>query len=103
MSVDDQVAQLAKELNLDENQKTQVKAILQNQSDEMQKLRQDSSVSQEDRRTKFQALRSTSTTKIKALLTADQATKYDDYLSKQRGHRQQGAPGGAQPGNPPVQ
>src|SRR2546425_13265384 len=51
-SVDDHVKHLTKELNLTEDQQAKVKSILEEQQKQMAALRQDSTLSPEDRRAK---------------------------------------------------
>ena len=75
-SAGEQAAQLAQQLSLDDYQKTQLASILKEQSEEMDKLRQEFSA------------------KIKALLNSEQATKYEE-LQTRRGPGGQGGPGGA--------
>ena len=56
-SVDDQVNHLSQQLNLNDSQKTQVRGILQDQRDKMMALRQDKSLSREDRHAKMTVFR----------------------------------------------
>ena len=80
-NADEQAAQLAQQLSLDDYQKTQLAAILKEQSEEMDKLRQEYSA------------------KIKALLNSEQATKYEELQTRRGpGGGGQGGPGG--PGGP---
>ena len=58
-NADEQAAQLAQQLSLDDYQKTQLAAILKEQSEEMDKLRLE-----------YSAM-------VKALLSSEQATKYE--------------------------
>lgn len=54
-SVDDQVNLLSENLNLTDGQKTQARTILQDQQDKMNALRQNTSLSREDRHSKMMA------------------------------------------------
>ena len=78
---------LAKQLNLTSDRQAKVQGILQQQQTSMQNLRQDSSLSPQDRRTKMMDIRSATNTQIRALLTADQQQKWDQM---QESHQQQG-------------
>ncbi len=80
---------LAEQLNLTSEQKTKVDAILQDQRSQMMALRQDSSMSQEDRRDKMQGIQKTTHSKIRDLLTDEQKEKFDQM------------PQGRGPGGPP--
>ena len=69
--------QLAEQLNLTADQKTKVDAILQDQRSQMMTLREDSSLSQDERRTKMQTIMQSGRTKIRALLNEEQRKKFD--------------------------
>src|ERR1700749_1112687 len=79
-SVDDQVADIKKAVNLSDDQSSKVHDILQSQRDKAQQMMQDSSVSREDRRAKMQSLRQESDDGIRALLSDDQKKSFDKYL-----------------------
>jgi Spy/CpxP family protein refolding chaperone len=90
------LAQLTTALNLTDDQKPKVQAVLDDQKKQMTDLRNDpdfSSMSQADRRTKMQAIRADITAKMKAILTDDQFAKYQKMGGRNRG--------GAGGGNPP--
>jgi len=77
MSADEQAAQLAQQLGLDDSQKTQLAAILKEQSEEMDKLRQEYAA------------------RIKNLLNSEQVTKYEELQSRRGpGGMGMGGPGG---------
>jgi Spy/CpxP family protein refolding chaperone len=86
---------MTQQLNLSSEQQQQIKPILESQSQQMQALRQDTSLSQQDRMTKMQSIRQSSSSQIKAVLNPDQQAKFDQMISRQgRGgpHGGQGAP-----------
>lgn len=66
--------QLAKDLNLTDDQKEKVKAVLDDQRQKMGELR---NVPQDERRTKMQALREEVNTKMKAILNEEQYAKWE--------------------------
>ncbi|MGB7749654.1 MAG: hypothetical protein WBN75_20475 [Verrucomicrobiia bacterium] len=87
--------QLAHQLNLTEDQKTKVKPILDAQQQKMRDLREDTSLSPEDRRTKMQTIRQDTSTQLKAVLTPEQFDKYQQMTQRRR-------PGGSPAGGPPA-
>ncbi|WP_150107285.1 Spy/CpxP family protein refolding chaperone [Pedosphaera parvula] len=68
---------MATELNLTEDQKTKVQAIMKDTGEKMKALRDDTTTAREDKMTKAKAIRDDSNTQIKALLTDEQKTKFD--------------------------
>jgi hypothetical protein len=82
-SVDDQVNRLSENLNLTDSQKTQVRTILQDQQDKLNALRQNSSLSREDRHTKMMEIHQRASGQIRGLLNEDQQKKYD-VMEKER-------------------
>ena len=88
-SVDDQVNRLSENLNLTDSQKTQARTILQNQQDKMNALRQNTSLSREDRHSKMMEIRQTASGQIRGLLNEDQQKKYD-AMEQERQQEMQG-------------
>lgn len=89
--------QLAQQLNLTEEQKTKVKPILETRDKKIAEIRGESSLSQEDRRAKMQALREEMTSQMKAVLTPEQFDKWQQM--NQRGRRSGPPPGGGNGGD----
>jgi Spy/CpxP family protein refolding chaperone len=87
------VDQVSQQLNLTDDQKPKVKAVLDDMNKQNRDLRQDQSVTGADRRAKMQSIRDDANTKLKAILTADQFQQWQT-LSRQRGNRR-GAGGAA--------
>jgi hypothetical protein len=82
---------LTKQLKLDADQQQKVLDISMSAQSQMQSLRSDSSVSQEDRRSKMMQIRKTSDEQIRALLDSKQQKKWDAMQSEHeqwRGHHQ---------------
>jgi Spy/CpxP family protein refolding chaperone len=104
MSADQRLQMMTQQLNLTTDQQAQIKPILENESQQMQALRQDSSLSQDDRMAKMKQIRETSGSQIKPILTADQQAKWQEMMSHQ-GHRGAMGPGAGGPpqGAPPSQ
>jgi len=89
-SVDERVQHLTKTLNLSTDQQAKVKSILEDQQSQMTSLRQDTSMSQQDRRAKFQQIHQASTQKIRETLTDDQKTKFDEMQAQHKGMGKRG-------------
>lgn len=96
-----QLEMLTKRLNLTADQQTQVKAIDDDTGKQMMAVRNDTSLSQEDRRSKMMAIRKASQDKIRGVLTDDQKTKYDALLAEQQQRMRERGQGGAPPPPPP--
>jgi Spy/CpxP family protein refolding chaperone len=99
--------ELTKKLKLTSDQQTKVQDILQSEHSRMESLRQDTSLSQQDRRTKMMDIRKNTDTQIRALLDSNQQKKWDE-MQANRGqwgqNRRHGPPdAGDQPGPPPQQ
>jgi Spy/CpxP family protein refolding chaperone len=96
MDPDVQLDHLSHDLKLTDDQKAQIKPILQEQAKKFQALHQDTSLSPEDMHAKFHEIRQSTMKQIRPLLTADQQKKYDAMAK--------GGPGGHHPheGPPPA-
>lgn len=98
-----QLEMLTKRLSLTADQQTQVKAIDDDTGKQMMAVRNDTSLSQEDRRSKMMTIRKASQDKIRVVLTDDQKTKYDALLAEQQQRMRERGQGGAAPPPPPPQ
>ena len=94
-TAEQRLQRMTQQLNLSEAQQQQIKPILENESKQMQSLREDTSLAQQDRMTKMMAIRQESSSQIKPILNADQQKQYDEMMSR-RG-RGPGGPGQMQP------
>jgi periplasmic protein CpxP/Spy len=101
-SVDDQLSDLSSKLKLTDAQKPQVRAILQDQQDQMKQVMENSSGSREDNRAKMHEIHQASSAKIRDLLTDDQKAKYDKMQAERQKHWQ-GREGGNGSAPPPQQ
>ncbi len=100
MTADQRLQRMTKQLNLSDAQQQQIKPILENESKQMQTLREDSSLSQQDRMAKMMQIRQDTSGQIKPILNADQQKQYDEMMSRQghgRGPGQMPPQGGGQP------
>jgi protein CpxP len=82
---------LTKKLNLSADQQNQILPILTDQQQQTAAIRNDSSLSQQDRRDKFRALHQDGQSKIEAVLTADQKQTYEQ-MQQHRHQHQKDAP-----------
>jgi Spy/CpxP family protein refolding chaperone len=92
---------LTKALNLTPDQVTQVKAIQDGGRQQMMAIHQNTNLAPADRRAQMMALRQSQDTKIKAVLTNDQKTKYDAMqaqMHERREERQEGQQSAPPPG-----
>jgi periplasmic protein CpxP/Spy len=79
---------LATELNLSDDQKSQLKPILEEEGSQMKALRDDSSLSRRDRMQKMQTILADSRSKMDPILNDEQKKKLVDMRSEMRqGHR----------------
>lgn len=99
MSPDQRLQMMTKQLNLTPDQQEKIKPLLENESQQMQTLHQNSSLTNEDRMTQMKQIRQTTNEQIKSDLNPDQQQKFQQMQSHQ-GH---GGPGGMAPGQTPPQ
>jgi protein CpxP len=76
MDPDQQVAHMAKRYSLTSDQQAQIKPILANRQQQMQALRQDTTLSREDKIAKIKSIRDDSSNKIQAVLNDTQKQKF---------------------------
>jgi Spy/CpxP family protein refolding chaperone len=88
----------AKTLDLTDEQKPKVDAIMKDSMEKRKALREDTAMSQEDKRAKGKAIQEETTAKMKEVLTPEQFTKYEKMVQGMRGQR----PGGPGAGGPPA-
>ena len=111
MDPNQRVKMLTEKLNLTKDQQSKVKDIFTSQQKQMQALMQDQSTSQEDKRSKFDQMRTDTDSQVRAVLTGDQQQKFDAMLKDreqrmsqrhQHGdHANNGDQGQSQPQPPP--
>ncbi len=93
MSPDEELQSLDKTLKLTDDQKSQIKPILEDRKQKMDSLRSDTSLSGRDRWGKMRSIREESNSKIRNLLNDDQKRKFDE-MQHGPGHMQGHRPGG---------
>jgi periplasmic protein CpxP/Spy len=94
--VDRQMQHLTQALSLSSDQQTQIRPILKDQMTQMMALRQDTQTAPADKRDQMTKIRTDAQSKIRAVLTSDQQTKYDAMMAQQQQHMGQRHGGGFQ-------
>ena len=85
---------LSKQLKLSSDQQSKVGDILKSEQSQMEAVHQDSSLSQQDRRSKMMDIHKTSNDQIRGLLDSDQQARQEQWI---QGHHR----GGETPPAPP--
>lgn len=80
------IDKLGEQLNLTDDQKPKVKAVLDGMMQKMRDVRSDMSIQPADKRSKFMEIRNDANTKLQAILTPDQYTKWQQLAPMNR-HR----------------
>lgn len=89
---EEQVKAMKETLKLSDEQAEKVKAVFAKNQEKLKALREDQSLSQEDRRTKMRDIFQGIEEELKPILTPEQMTKWKEEREKRRGQR----PGGGQ-------
>jgi len=93
-----QAARLSKRLGLSDDQVAQIKPILADRFQQMQNLRADTSLSEQDRHAKVRALIEDSNTKIESVLNDTQKQQFEKMQAERRSHQHnRQAPAASQP------
>jgi protein CpxP len=107
MDPDQRLAHMTKRYKLTADQQSQIKPILQDEQQQMQSMRSDTTSSREDKRAKMQSTHQASTQKIEAVLTDEQKQKFEADQQKMQERRSEHMHGGGQAsgdaGQPPAQ
>ena len=82
MSPAERLEHLSTALSLTDDQKAKLKTLMETQAKAMTELREDESLTKEDRRAKSQQLRQTHREQIAAILTPEQKKKFADMEEK---------------------
>lgn len=101
MSTDQRLQHLTQMLNLTTDQQAKIRPILENESQQMQSLRSDTSMAREDKMAKARSIRETTNSQITPILTSEQQQKWQQMQAQHmRPPAGQAAPGGAMGGPP---
>ena len=86
----------AEALNLTPEQKADLKSIHENTRQQAQAIKNDSSLTADQKKAKFKELRKSSREQMMAKLTPDQQKKFKEMQKEHRGHRRHGKKGAAE-------
>jgi len=84
MSPDQQLGRLSKTLNLTDDQKGQIRPILEDRSQKMQSIHAESALAADDKRAKMRGVFDDSNGKIRAVLNDTQKQKFDEMQKRRR-------------------
>jgi Spy/CpxP family protein refolding chaperone len=84
---------LAQELNLTPEQKTELKTLRENEKQQAQAIKNDSSLTPDQKKAKFQELRKSTHEQMMAKLTPEQQQKFKELRKEHRGHGRRGRKG----------
>ena len=107
MDPDQRLAHMTKRYKLTADQQNQIKPILQDEQQQMQSMRSDTTSSREDKMAKMKSTHEASNQKIEAVLTDEQKQKFEADQQKMQERRSEHMHGGGQgsgdAGQPPAQ
>jgi Spy/CpxP family protein refolding chaperone len=83
-SIDERLQHMTMALNLSDDQQAKVRSILKDQQNQMGPLKQDTSMSQQDRRAKFQQIHEATKQKIRDVLNDGQKAKFDQMQGRHK-------------------
>ena len=78
---------MSKVLNLTNDQKAKIKPILDNETQQMQALKSDTSTAKQDKRAKMMDIHKSTMDQIKPILNSEQQAKLDQQMQKMKEHR----------------
>jgi len=96
--VKDRMENLTKELNLTKEQQEKIQPIIENEMKEIRIVREDSSLTPEQKREKTKAIRQTTKDAINKVLTPEQQKKYAE-MAERRGEGRENRPHGPKDSN----
>jgi Spy/CpxP family protein refolding chaperone len=91
-SVDARLNNLSKELNLTDQQKAQLRPILSDESQQMQAIHNDTSLSREQKMAKMKEVRDSHQPQINQILTPEQQRKWAEMKKEAREKHEQNQP-----------
>lgn len=97
-SPDERLQMLTKQLNLTDDEQAKIKPILVDEQKKMEDLRNDSTLSQQDRFQKMRDIREDSSKQIRSNLDETQQKKFDDIQKEQQKRMQERRNSGGGPG-----
>jgi len=91
-SPEQRLRHMTKTLNLSDEQQQKIKPLLESESQQMQSLRQDTTMSKQDRMAKMQQIRQGTNDQIKGVLSNDQQQKWQQMQENHMQGGEQGKP-----------
>ena len=85
MSAEQHLQMLSEKLNLTDDQKAKLKPILQDELQQMKTVREDTSLSEDQRRAKMKSIHESLHEQINAVLTPEQQTKFKEMQQEGMG------------------
>jgi periplasmic protein CpxP/Spy len=85
-TTDERLQHMTKKLDLTADQQTKIKPILEQEQQQVQDVRNDKSLSKEQRHAKFQDMHKDFSGQIRAVLNPDQQAKFDQMQQKHEQH-----------------
>jgi hypothetical protein len=82
LTIDERVERIGQRLDLDKNQRLELKKLLEKQQTQADKLWNDPQLAPGDRRAKLQALQEDTQKRFYALLVGEQRKKYDNFVRR---------------------
>ncbi|MGB8887721.1 MAG: hypothetical protein WCC87_13420 [Candidatus Korobacteraceae bacterium] len=82
LTTEERLQRLTQYLNLTDDQQQKIRPILENETQQLNALHQDTTMTGPERRDKMLALRDTTTEQIKPILTPDQQTKFEQMMAR---------------------
>jgi protein CpxP len=90
LSVEERLQRMSQRLNLTEDQKGKIRPILENEDKQIKAVRDDTSLSQPDRRAKLREIRQATRQQTNQILTPEQKAKWNEPQRRGRGRRWRG-------------
>lgn len=82
--------ELTQAVNLTADQQAKVRELYKEAGPQMKAIRDDATLTQKDRHQKMKAIREATNTKIRALLSDEQAKKFDEFVAQKRAEHEKG-------------
>ncbi|HLI61915.1 MAG TPA: hypothetical protein VKV05_00850 [Terriglobales bacterium] len=83
MTPDQRLEHMTKMLDLNQDQQSKIKPMLEQEQDQMQKLRADTSLTRQERMSKMMEIRQSTNKQINGVLNSDQQKKWEEMQSRQ--------------------
>jgi Spy/CpxP family protein refolding chaperone len=103
MTTDERLQRLTQALNLTDDQQQKIRPILENETQQLDALHQNTALTGQDRRDKMLSIRDVTTSQIKPMLNPDQQNKYEEMMARHAPPQGMGQGGQGQgQGQPPA-